>query len=111
MHISDWFPTLIHLAGGDETTPPEDVMPLDGVNNWQSLASSGGESSRTEILHNINPMYNSRFLWFQCGNNLAPTTPYNNSYGIDTTKGNGALRMNDWKLIIGDPGRCRISNV
>lgn len=118
MHITDWYPTLLHLAGYQEEKPgqSENVEPLsntpisnnkgslDGVNNWASLVSEDVESARSEILHNINPMYNSRFLWFQCGKSLAPTTSFENKHNVDTSRGNAALRMNQWKLIIGDPG-------
>ena len=68
------------------------------------LASDGAESTRNEILHNINPMYNSRFLWFKCGKSLTPSKAFDNSYNVVTSSGNAALRMDNWKLIIGDPG-------
>ena len=32
MHISDWFPTLLHLAGSDVSDPT-----LDGFNVWHSI--------------------------------------------------------------------------
>ena len=116
MHITDWYPTLLHLAGHQdfhlskattqvEGQSSEDIQNfLDGVNNWEMLVSDGAESARNEILHNINPMYNSRFLWFQCGKSLTPSTAFNNSYNVVTSRGNAALRMDNWKLIIGDPG-------
>ncbi len=48
MHITDWYPTLVALAGLTPTDPDR----LDGVD--QSRMIQGGEPSlRTEILHNM----------------------------------------------------------
>ena len=35
MHISDWFPTLVGVAGGNM-----DDLPLDGTDMWQSIRYS-----------------------------------------------------------------------
>ena len=32
MHVSDWFPTLMHLAGADTTG-----LNLDGFNQWPTI--------------------------------------------------------------------------
>ena len=32
MHVTDWFPTLMHLAGADTTG-----LDLDGVNQWPTI--------------------------------------------------------------------------
>jgi len=48
-HVTDWYPTLLHLAGISEDSS---ALPLDGFNIWSSL-SEGAASPRTEILHNI----------------------------------------------------------
>ena len=77
---------------------------LDSFNIWDVLTTESGTTERTELVHNINPLFMSRFVWFQCGHNLIPTAPYNNTHGFDTTKGNSAYRMNNWKLLTGDPG-------
>uniref|UniRef100_S4R5B9 Arylsulfatase family member I n=1 Tax=Petromyzon marinus TaxID=7757 RepID=S4R5B9_PETMA len=59
VHISDWFPTLLALAGvgADATTADPSSPALDGHDVWRAL-SEGAPSPRTEILHNIDPLYN-----------------------------------------------------
>lgn len=46
VHVTDWFPTLVRLAGG-ETSPF-----LDGVDQWLAL-SRGWPSPRHEFVYNI----------------------------------------------------------
>jgi len=48
-HVTDWYPTLLHLAGVRQAAT---APPLDGFNIWRSL-SEGAASPRTKILHNI----------------------------------------------------------
>ena len=80
-HVSDWFPTIAHLAEASVET-----IPLDGVNQWASI-SENKPSLRTEILHNIDPI--DKF-W---------GTPDGYSHCR-----NAALRRGDWKLLLGCPG-------
>lgn len=47
MHITDWLPTLITIAGG--SIPKENI---DGFDQWNTLRN-GKESPRTEVLLNI----------------------------------------------------------
>lgn len=84
MHVTDWFPTLVNLAGGSLNG----TKPLDGFDQWNTIRY-GTKSPRTEILHDINPR------------ETAPGTPlYNNTF--NTTR-RAALRMGDWKVITGHP--------
>jgi len=68
IHVTDWFPTIVNLAGG--TTG----LNLDGFDQWSTI-SQNTSSSRTELLHNIDPIAK-----------------------------NAAIRVGDWKLYIGNPG-------
>ncbi|OCT97139.1 arylsulfatase J [Xenopus laevis] len=88
VHITDWFPTLVTLAGGeiDEETQ------LDGYDIWETI-SEGKHSPRLEILHNIDPMYTK-----------ARNGSWAAGYGIWNTAIQSAIRVNHWKLLTGNPG-------
>ena len=82
IHVTDWYPTIVHLAGGSVAG-----MPLDGYNVWDTL-SNGAPSPRKEILHNIDPM----------------DTDWNNDHGHYKFCRQAAIRVGDWKLLTGCPG-------
>ncbi|ELU01579.1 hypothetical protein CAPTEDRAFT_176799 [Capitella teleta] len=84
MHVSDWLPTLVHVAGGNTTG-----MKLDGYNVWDML-TKGTESPRKEILHNIDPLMEPK-------GHARPNSTFD-------TRVRAAIRYGDWKLITGDPG-------
>uniref|UniRef100_A0A8C3A5A2 Sulfatase N-terminal domain-containing protein n=1 Tax=Cyclopterus lumpus TaxID=8103 RepID=A0A8C3A5A2_CYCLU len=81
LHITDWFPTLVGLAGGNAS----ESHGLDGFDVWPAI-SEGRESPRQEILHNIDPLINK-----------SPEAPWDASV-------QAAIRVGDWKLLTGDPG-------
>ena len=78
MHASDWFPTLLSAAGGNT----QGTFPLDGKDLWSVLSTGQGESPRTEILHNYDPMA---------------------SPGNHGCCGYAGLRSFEWKLLV-NPG-------
>lgn len=82
IHVTDWFPTIVHLAGGSVTG-----LPLDGYNVWDTL-DSGKPSPRKEILHNIDPI--DTYWDFPIGD-------YHHCR-------QAAIRVGDWKLLTGCPG-------
>ncbi|XP_038596224.1 arylsulfatase I [Tachyglossus aculeatus] len=88
VHITDWYPTLVSLAGGNVS----EAEGLDGYDVWQAI-SEGRESPRTEILHNIDPLYNH-----------AKHGSLEGGFGIWNTAVQASIRVGEWKLLTGDPG-------
>ena len=83
MHVTDWFPTIVGLAGGNT-----DGLELDGYDVWRSI-SDGEPSPRTEILHNIDPM--------------APLYGFRWNLSEFDNRVTAAIHVGNWKLITGDP--------
>ncbi|XP_048519875.1 arylsulfatase B isoform X1 [Dendroctonus ponderosae] len=73
MHISDWLPTLFTAAGLDHSQLSSS---LDGRDQWKAI-SEAESSPRTEILHNIDDIFNTR-----------------------------SIRQGDWKYIYGSSGKA-----
>ncbi|KAF2984678.1 hypothetical protein EK904_004317 [Melospiza melodia maxima] len=88
VHITDWYPTLVSLARGNLSN----VQGLDGYDVWPAI-SEGKESPRTEILHNIDPLYNH-----------AKYGSLEDGFGIWNTAVQASIRVGEWKLLTGDPG-------
>lgn len=88
MHITDWYPTLVTLAEGEL----EEDLDLDGYDVWETI-SEGKPSPRTDILHNIDPLYTR-----------VKTRSPRDGFGIWDTAIQAAIRVKDWKLLTGNPG-------
>jgi len=54
LHVTDWYPTLVNLAGGKI----ESSQNLDGVNQWETIQNISS-SSRDEVLLNIDMLSNT----------------------------------------------------
>ena len=81
MHVSDWMPTLVRLAGGDVGS-----LTLDGLDLWDSI-SYGSPSKRVEILHDMDPLSTPV-------GDIYPKSPFDNRYLA-------SIRVDKWKLITG----------
>lgn len=71
-HVTDWLPTLVHLANGSTARN----RPLDGYNIWGAV-TTGHSSPRAEMLYNVNPL----------------------CHGGQAGAPKAGLRMGDWKLL------------
>lgn len=53
MDITDWLPTLLTVAGGNNSILP---TAIDGIDMWESL-NNKGPSPRRVVVHNIDDIY------------------------------------------------------
>ena len=92
IHISDWYPTLLSAA---QCQMIPGTQSLDGFDQWKTI-STYAKSPRTEILHNIDPLFprksNEKKVQVQMG--------------FDTSVHAG-IRVGDWKLLTGEVGDDR----
>jgi len=75
MHVTDWFPTLLSVAG---LSPTDNA--LDGLDQWAQLQDASLASPRTEMIYNI----------------FHPNFP---EYNITGGPPISAIRVGDWKYI------------
>ncbi|XP_037537849.1 arylsulfatase I isoform X2 [Nematolebias whitei] len=99
LHITDWFPTLVGLGGGDISQS----RGLDGFDVWPAI-SEGAESPRQEILHNINPLHRRPNHNMSRSRTPRPKAQSGPRSSVWDTSVQAAIRVGDWKLLTGDPG-------
>ena len=83
IHVSDWFPTILALAGRETTG-----LKVDGFDVWKSI-TDGEPSPRKELLHNIDPLTPKH-------GSLLNISKFDNRV-------QAAIRVGNWKLITGNP--------
>ncbi|XP_078000253.1 arylsulfatase B-like [Glandiceps talaboti] len=90
LHMSDWFPTFLHLSGGEASLD----KPIDGFNQWETI-SQGKQSPRQEILHTIDTL---ALRPVDRGREIYSKNPHFDVFTL------AALRLGDWKLLTGPSG-------
>nr|XP_019937261.1 PREDICTED: arylsulfatase B [Paralichthys olivaceus] len=102
IHISDWLPTLVGLAGAT----PNTTKPLDGFNVWKTI-SYGFASPRLELLHNIDPLYEDiapcpgRERRLTLAKVVGGDSWANSGFNVSI---HAAIRSYNWKLLTSYPG-------
>jgi len=83
LHSSDWYLTIVQGLANADVPDYTGPTPIDGFNAWDAIMANA-TSPRNEVIHQVK-----------------------NQYFNDSTTGY-ALRVGDYKLIVGDPGddRC-----
>eukprot|EP00057_Strongylocentrotus_purpuratus_P032679 XP_788463.2 PREDICTED: arylsulfatase B isoform X2 [Strongylocentrotus purpuratus] len=105
MHISDWFPTLIEGVAGGNTAG----LALDSYNMWNSI-TKGTPSPRKELLHNIDPYIRADhpfgYGYDEETDMIYPLSGlYPKMAAEFSTDMRAAIRVGEWKLLTGFPGR------
>ncbi|XP_068430524.1 arylsulfatase B [Clinocottus analis] len=112
IHISDWLPTFVGLAGGGGEGRSAGggggggAKPLDGFDVWNAI-SKGFASPRLELLHNIDPLYDDIAPCPGAGPQLTLAQEVGGRSRTDAgfnVSVHAAIRSSNWKLLTGYPG-------
>jgi hypothetical protein len=103
-HSSDWYATFGALAGGGAFRPlaATGVRPPDGLDLWPAL-SGGLASPRTEVVHQVS----NRFYNASTGTSYDAAGSVLSQGDCDGSCGE-AIRVGNFKLILGRPGDKRV---
>ena len=94
IHIADWHATICDLAGVDPSVgEPGAVSPLDGLSAWPWVSGAQAYSNRVEVVYDHRMFKNASDPSSVC---LRVTTDAG-----EVRCANGALRVNQWKLVVG----------
>ena len=93
-HVTDWYPTLLSMAGVKKDDIPVPGKPLDGVDVWENIVSGdyrGENGPRKEMLYALDDVVTDLARQLKGAPNMFVQV--------------AVLRIGDWKLIEGYPGR------
>ena len=77
IHVCDWYPTMLGLAGGDPADDHPGLPAVDGMDMWPYLSGNATASPRTQMMIGTEAFGDTKATW------------------------NGALISGDFKLILG----------
>ncbi|XP_006811870.1 arylsulfatase B-like [Saccoglossus kowalevskii] len=89
MHVTDWFPTMLHVAGVYSDVIKS--MTLDGVNQWNTI-SENRQTERNDVLINLNVNRKVKHVHYE--------EPWLDNEHFDV-RIKSALRLGNWKLLTG----------
>lgn len=93
-HAVDWLPTIISFVGGSASSGVDAAFPLDGIDLRPALTGTATAPLRDTLLLESDPY------------SFEPKRRGDESFGGDMhATPYYAVRHQDWKLIIGDPGQ------
>lgn len=110
-HVTDWYPTLVGVAGetpGYGTTVVDEALKGDGLYQWDSLLANG-DFVRNEVVINVQSYAivctGENGTALRDADSLGTLTDCATPWHIQVSRGNAtraALRVGDWKLLLNE---------